>query len=156
MSASPRTTSRRSVELACQAVRERDFKLIADRTLDVSIGGALLLLRTPVLTGEAIILSFQIPGKWIDVEATVARVIHGRRPGDEGRAVGVVFDRIEPSAKAALAAYLHGRTARAPRPRSSAPAPLAPTLSRDGIDGLGILRAVVSAWQDLALATQDA
>ncbi|HVH42524.1 MAG TPA: PilZ domain-containing protein, partial [Labilithrix sp.] len=108
---SRRGTTRRDVALPCQAVREHDFKLIADRTLDISVEGLLLPIRTPVLTGDSIIVSFEIPGMWIDVEGTVARVIHGRRPGDDGLAVGVVFDRIAPSARAALAGFLHGRTA---------------------------------------------
>jgi hypothetical protein len=110
-----RGASRREVVLPCQAVREHDFKLIADRTLDISAEGLLLPLRTRVLTGETLIVSFAIPGMWIDAEATVARVVHGRRPGDDGLAVGVIFDRIAPSARAALAGFLHGR--RLPLPR---------------------------------------
>jgi hypothetical protein len=112
---SRRGSSRREIVLPCQAVRERDFKLIADRTLDISADGVLLPLRIPVLTGESLIVSFGIPGVWIDAEATVARVIHGRRPGDDGLAIGVMFDRLSPSARAALTGYLHGR--RSPLPR---------------------------------------
>lgn len=172
--ASRRGSSRREVVLPCQAVREHDFKLIADRTLDISIDGLLLPLRTRVLTGESLIVSFQIPGMWIDTEATVARVVHGRRPGDDGLAVGVVFDRLSPSARAALAGYLHGR--KAPLPRRGPLARLrrgeeAPRLADEGamqnvllpepvditneavdddsVDGLGVLRAVVDAWQSL-------
>ncbi|MBX3213781.1 MAG: PilZ domain-containing protein [Labilithrix sp.] len=175
---SRRGASRREVVLPCQAVREHDFKLIADRTLDVSIDGLLLPLRTRVLTGESLIVSFAIPGLWIDAEATVARVVHGRRPGDDGLAVGVIFDHIAPSARAALAAFLHGR--RAPLPRRGPLARVrrgeeAPRLADetamqnvllpriddvidvtheaveapDDVDGLGVLRAVVGAWQSL-------
>lgn len=135
-----RSSVRREVVLPCQAVRERDFVLVADRTLDVSIDGLLLPLQRHVLTGESLILSFPIPGTWIDVEATVARVIHGRRPGDDGLSVGVVFDRLAPSSRAALAAFLHGRREPAPR-RGPVTRP---------VDGLGVLRAVVDAWQALA------
>ncbi|MBX3217929.1 MAG: hypothetical protein KF850_38340, partial [Labilithrix sp.] len=53
---SRRGASRREVVLPCQAVREHDFKLIADRTLDISIDGLLLPLRTRVLTGESLIV----------------------------------------------------------------------------------------------------
>src|SRR5689334_5653386 len=87
---SRRSAARREVVLPCQVVREHDFKLIADRTLDISVEGLLLPLRTRVLTGESLIVSFAIPGIWIDAEATVARVIHGRRPGDDGLALGIV------------------------------------------------------------------
>lgn len=177
-----RQSSRREVMLPCQAVREHDFKLIADRTLDISVDGLLLPLRTTrraVLTGESLIVSFAIPGMWIDVEATVARIVHGRRPGDDGLAAGVIFDRISPAARAALAGFLHGR--RSPLPRRGPLArlrrgELAPQLADemlmqnmllpmpgieeiadvtdeaiddDGVDGLGVLRAVVDAWQSL-------
>lgn len=143
-----RSGARRRVTLPCQAVREHDFKLVADRILDVSVEGALLPLRIPVLTGESVIVSFEIPGTWIDVEATVARVVHGRRPDDDGLAVGVLFDRISPAAKAALAAYLHGRAPASRRTRAVAPS-IMPAPRSPVVDGLGILRAVVSAWQDL-------
>ena len=179
---SRRGSSRREVVLPCQAVREHDFKLIADRTLDISIEGLLLPLRTRVLTGETLIVSFAIPGLWIDAEATVARVVHGRRPGDDGLAVGVIFDHLAPSARAALAGFLHGR--RSPLPRRGPLARLrrgeeAPHLADEvimqnillpntedvadvtndaldaeddgAVDGLGVLRAVVGAWQNLII-----
>ena len=113
--ASRRIATRRAVLLPCQAVRERDFKLIADRTLDVSVDGVLLPVEEPVLTGETLILSFPIPGMWIDAEASVTRVVHDRRPGDDGLAIGVLFDVISPSARAALAGYLHGKPPPLPR-----------------------------------------
>jgi hypothetical protein len=175
---SRRSASRRQVVLPCQAVRERDFVLIADRTLDISVDGLLLPLRRPVLTGEALIVSFAIPGMWIDAEATIARVIHGRRPGDDGLAIGVVFDDIAPSARAALAGFLHGRPEPLPRrgplarlrrgegvpqladaalmqqvllPQIELVDPADVVLEDDGdeVDGLGVLRAVVDAWQSL-------
>lgn len=173
---SRRRSSRREVVLPCQAVREHDFKLIADRTIDISVDGLLLPLRTHVLTGETLILSFAIPGMWIDAEGVVARVVHGRRPEDDGLAVGVLFDRIAPSARAALAGYLHGRRTPLPRRgplarvRRGADLPrLADELAMqtlampeiemladeadveddDEVDGLGVLRAVVDAWQSL-------
>ncbi|AKV01923.1 hypothetical protein AKJ09_08586 [Labilithrix luteola] len=113
--ASRRVATRRDVVLECQAVRERDFKLIADRTLDVSTVGLLLPLRESVEIGESVIVSFQIPGMWIDAEATVARVIRGLRPSDDGPAVGLVFDAMSFSARAALAGFLHGRPPPLPR-----------------------------------------
>jgi hypothetical protein len=115
--ASRRISTRRGVTLPCQAVRERDFKLIADRTLDISVDGLLLPVEDSehVLTGETLIISFPIPGMWIDAEASVTRVVHGRRPGDEGAACGVLFDVISASARAALAGYLHGKPPPLPR-----------------------------------------
>lgn len=115
--ASRRISTRRGVTLPCQAVRERDFKLIADRTLDISVDGLLLPMSDEalVLTGETLIISFPIPGMWVDAEASVTRVVHGRRPGDEGAACGVLFDVISPSARAALAGFLHGKPPPLPR-----------------------------------------
>ena len=113
--ASRRIATRRGVTLPCQAVRERDFKLIADRTLDISVDGLLLPVAEHVLTGETLIISFPIPGMWIDAEASVTRVVHNRRPGDDVLACGVLFDVISPSARAALAGYLHGKPPPLPR-----------------------------------------
>lgn len=115
MRASRRISTRRDVLLPCQAVRERDFTLIADRTLDISVDGLLLPVQEEILTGETLIISFAIPGMWIDAEASVTRVVHGRRPGDDGLACGVLFDVISSSARAALAGYLHGKPPPLPR-----------------------------------------
>lgn len=172
-----RSATRREVTVPCQAVREHDFKLIGDRVLDLSIDGMMIPLKRCVLTGESIIVSFQIPGMWIDAEATVARIIHNRRPGDDGIAAGLVFDALAPAARAALAAYLHGK--KEPLPRRGPLAALrrgesAPRLADEGtmatpilvpeplladeedvhdddVDAVGVLRAVASAWQSLGL-----
>lgn len=112
---SRRIATRRGVTLPCQAVRERDFKLIADRTLDISVDGLLVPVQEHILTGETLIVAFPIPGMWIDAECSVTRVVHGRRPGDDGLACGILFDKISPSARAALAGFLHGKPPPLPR-----------------------------------------
>lgn len=168
---SRRAVVRREITLPCQAVREHDFVLIGDRAIDLSTEGMLVPLKRKVLTGEAIIVSFQVPGMWIDIEAIVARIVHGRRPGDDGLAAGLLFDRLSSASRAALAGFLHGRREPLPRRgplaslRRGAPAPkladeaamrtplasLADVVSADEeVDALGILRAVASAWQSLA------
>jgi hypothetical protein len=181
--ASRRISTRRGVTLPCQAVRERDFKLIADRTLDISVDGLLLPMEDDerVLTGETLIISFPIPGMWIDAEASVTRVVHGRRPGDDGAACGVLFDVMSPSARAALAGYLHGKPPPLPRrgplarlrrgeeiPRLAdqvvmeqlvvdSAMPLASVDDvvedrDDTVDALGILRELAAAWKRLVVA----
>ncbi|MBS2016902.1 MAG: PilZ domain-containing protein [Deltaproteobacteria bacterium] len=180
---SRRIATRRQVLLPCQVVRLSDFKLIADRTIDVSIEGMLVPLQSDdVLTGEQLIVSFPIPGLWIDAEATVMRIVHGRRPCDDGLALGLEFDVISPTSRAALAGFLHGRPPPLPRrgPLSrlhrGEPAPqladhtivdvcLSPELPStdvvdcgsddeddDFVDGLGILREVAAAWKKLVIA----
>ena len=175
-----RNATRREVTLPCQAVREHDFKLIADRIFDLSSEGMFVPLKRCVLTGESIIVSFQIPGMWIDAEATVARIVHNRRPGDDGLAAGLVFDGLAPAARAALAGYLHGKKEPLPRRgplaalrRGAEAAPQARRRSRDGdarsfrprrssihededvvdddVDAVGFLRAVASAWLQLGI-----
>ena len=97
----PRTTPtshhrmpRRLIRQRCQVVRERDFQLIADEVVDLSASGALVMPADPVLTGERVILSFQLPSSlyWVDTEAVVTRVLHGRRPGEHTRGVALELD----------------------------------------------------------------
>jgi hypothetical protein len=91
-----RTALRHAVRIACQVVRERDFTLVADEIMDLSADGMRVGPSDPVLTGERLIATFQLPtdGYWIDVEATVSRVLHGRRPGEITRSLGLIFDHI--------------------------------------------------------------
>jgi c-di-GMP-binding flagellar brake protein YcgR len=95
---------RHEVRLACQVVRERDFRVIAQRMVDLSPAGMQVATEARVLTGEAVIVSFRAPrsGAWVDAVGTVARVVHGRRPGERGRGLGIAFDEIEEDAKKLL------------------------------------------------------
>lgn len=87
---------RRSVETRCEVVRERDFKLVGTRVIDLSTRGLLLETDLSILTGEDLVVSFRGPAsdRWYDCTATVARVLHGRRRRDTRRAVGIAFDRL--------------------------------------------------------------
>jgi len=115
-----RRTFRREVILSCQVVRERDFRLVADLALDLSTEGMLVSTSTRVLTGEELLVSFRSPRSdvWFDAQATVARVIHGRRPGDRGRCLGLVFHGVAESASRNLFRQLRGL----PAPEPSRPA----------------------------------
>ena len=94
---STRASSRHTVKIECQVVRERDFRLLADRMLDLSATGVLVGPADPALTGERLLVSFRIPRSsvWIDAEATVARVVHGRRPGEFRRSLALEFEELE-------------------------------------------------------------
>ncbi|MGC4091604.1 MAG: PilZ domain-containing protein [Polyangiaceae bacterium] len=95
--------ARFSAKIRCQVVRERDFRLVADRLLNLSPGGALVGPADPVLTGERVILSFPaLGGRYVDAEALVARVIHGRRRGEYTRYLGLSFEGLDESSLAAL------------------------------------------------------
>ena len=89
---------RRCVRAWCQVVRERDFRLIADSLEDLSVEGARVGPADAVLTGEVLLFSFKIPyfDLWIDTEAVVSRVLHGRRPGESSRSLGLEFCGLAP------------------------------------------------------------
>ncbi|HSQ67140.1 MAG TPA: PilZ domain-containing protein, partial [Polyangiaceae bacterium] len=89
----PRRAFRRYVRLDCQVVREHDFRVVADLALDLSEAGMLVSTRDRVLTGEEVVVCFKPPrsNRWVDAVGTVARVLHGRRPGDRGRCLGIEF-----------------------------------------------------------------
>jgi hypothetical protein len=96
------------VQPSCEVVRTRDFRLIGTRVLDLSATGMLLETELPILTGEELIVSFKSPAeeRWFDCEASVARVIHGRRRADRGRALGIAFDTIDPWSELLLCEHL--------------------------------------------------
>jgi hypothetical protein len=95
-------SARYTAKLSCQVVRERDFRLVADQILDLSPQGALVGPADPVLTGERVIVSFRaLGGRYVDAEALVARVIHGRRRGEYTRCLGLHFETLDaPSLRA--------------------------------------------------------
>jgi hypothetical protein len=105
-----RRAMRRGVRVDCQVVRERDFKLVGSRGLDLSPFGMLVFAQEPVLTGEPLFVSFRLPRSawWFDAQATVARVVHGRRPGDAGRCLGLAFDTMGTAEQYFLHTMLHG------------------------------------------------
>ncbi|MFO0557424.1 MAG: PilZ domain-containing protein [Polyangiales bacterium] len=121
LSTNRRSSSRRPVRMPCEAVRERDFKALGSVVLDLSSTGMLLRSTERVLTGDAVIVSFFEPvsARWFDVEATVARVIHGRRLGDGERAVGLAFNSLRGEEKSALERALRARMPALPRRRSA-------------------------------------
>ena len=118
-----RRAFRHAVQIRCQVVRERDFRVIADRAVDLSTDGMLVPTEAAVLTGEPVIVSFLAPRskRWIDAQATVARVVHGRRPGDHGRGLGLAFHGLDREARHALFQGLRAQPPAAPRaPRDHA------------------------------------
>ena len=124
-----RCSFRRFVRIDCQVVREHDFRLVGDLALDLSTKGMLVRARQRVLTGEELLVAFRPPrsNRWIDAQATVARVVHGRRPGDIGLSFGIEFHGMEGEHEGLLFEQLRGMLAPdAMRP----PRPLVPRVAR--------------------------
>lgn len=117
-----RRAFRRFVRLDCQVVREHDFVLVGDLALDLSTKGMLVRATRRVLTGEEVVVSFKPPrsNKWFDAMAVVARVLHGRRPGDMGQSLGLEFVGLGSDDEGILFEHLRGMNApdpmRPPRP----------------------------------------
>lgn len=117
-----RASFRRYVRLDCQVVREHDFKLVGDLVLDLSTQGMLVRATRRVLTGEEVIVSFKPPrsNEWFDAQGIVARVVHGRRPGDYGLSFGVELINLDRDDELRLFEHLRGSGApdpqRPPRP----------------------------------------
>jgi hypothetical protein len=124
---------RRSVRLLCRVVRERDFKLLATRALDVSPGGMLVMSVRDAEPGETLILSFRATDLdiWFDAEGVVARVIRGRRTRDRGRCLGIRFTKLDAVSRVVLRSYLRRTAPPVPaRPPSDARIDYAATIKR--------------------------
>lgn len=126
---------RRLLRQRCQVIRERDFSLIADRVVDLSATGALVMPADPVLTGERLILSFQLPHSlyWVDTEALVTRVLHGRRPGEHTRGIALELDGLSGLSRFMLERAL----------KHMPPAP--PRYRAGRRDNMGLLKSLVGA-----------
>ncbi|MGZ3424182.1 MAG: PilZ domain-containing protein [Polyangiales bacterium] len=94
VAASDRRSVRRYVRLECEVVRERGFRLIGKRALDMSTTGMRIAAIDDAVPGESVVFAFRAPGSaiWIDGEGTVARVAAGRRREDFGESIGVALE----------------------------------------------------------------
>jgi hypothetical protein len=136
MSEPVRRAFRRYVRLDCQVVREHDLSVVGDLALDLSTRGMLVRAQKRVLTGEEVIVTFRPPrsNTFVDAPATVARVLHGRRPGDYGSVcLGLEFYGMREDDEQLIFEQLRGM---------SAPEPMRPP------------RALARPKRELRLATQ--
>ncbi len=103
-----RREMRRSVRLGCHVRRMDDWRLLGDRTVDLSPQGMLVLSDERVQEGTELVVSFQATELpiWFDTFGTVTRVVEGRRPGDAGRAIGLRFDTLPAVSRLILRGYL--------------------------------------------------
>jgi hypothetical protein len=106
--ANRRREMRRMIKLSCRVRRLDDWRLLGDRTLDLSPQGMLVLSDERVEEGLECVVSFQATELpiWFDACARVTRVVEGRRPGDGGRALGVHFETLPAVSRLILRGHL--------------------------------------------------
>jgi hypothetical protein len=106
------------LDFSCHVVREKDFRLVGGKALDVSPNGMRVAVLEPVALGEGVIVSFRATelGLWFDTDATVTRVLRGRRPGDaRGIALGLEFGSLDAVSRLILRGYLRNFPPPVPR-----------------------------------------
>jgi hypothetical protein len=115
---------RRSVYLGCRVRRITNRGLVGDRSLDLSPQGMFLLSDENLEPGAQLLVSFQATDLpiWFDTQATVARLIAGRRLGDDGRGFGLRFRSLPAVSRIILRGHLRKAPRAAPQ-RWPAPMP---------------------------------
>lgn len=128
---------RRLVRLPCRVRRMDNWRLLGDRTVDLSPQGLLLLSDERVDEGLDLVVSFQATELpiWFDTCAKITRVVEGRRPADPGRALGVHFETLPAVSRLILRGFLR-RQPPAP-PQRELPIDLR---SPPGLDYAGAIR----------------
>jgi hypothetical protein len=90
-----REIRRHAVHLPCEAVRERGFRAIGGRILDLSDDGCFVATSTIDLEiGEEVYLSFRAPRtrQWMDACGTVVRRSRGLRRDDHPKGLGLAME----------------------------------------------------------------
>jgi hypothetical protein len=115
--ANRRREMRRLTRLGCTVRRMDTWRLVADRTLDLSPQGMLVLSDERLESGTELVVSFQATELpiWFDTLATLTRVVESRRPGDSGRAFGVHFETLPAVSRLILRGHLRRHPESAPR-----------------------------------------
>jgi hypothetical protein len=134
--ANRRGEMRHSIRLGCRVRRIEDWRLLGDRTLDLSPQGMLVLSDERVDEGASLVVSFQATELpiWFDACATVSRIVQGRRPGDRGRALGIHFDTLPAVSRLILRGFLR----RAPLTRATREPPPGRGASALGDEDAGV------------------
>jgi hypothetical protein len=103
-----RSEIRRALRLGCRVRHTSNLRLVADRAIDLSPQGALVLSDDGIALGTEVVVSFMTTDFpiWFDTRATVTRVVEGRRPGDDGRALGLRFDSLAAVSRLILRGHL--------------------------------------------------
>lgn len=83
--------------LECRVLAESGDRFFEGPTLDVSTEGLRILSEAMVEIGEPVVISLRLPRQatYIDAQARVARIEHGVRDGDPGRAIAFEFTAMD-------------------------------------------------------------
>lgn len=99
-------------QVRAEVVRSEAFQRVSTEVVDVSYGGIRVRTDAAVLTGEDVLMTFRLGERQVDAEGYVARVIHGRRPGENGeRFLGVRFTHLDEPSKLALHQWMRSQGA---------------------------------------------
>jgi hypothetical protein len=98
---------------------EDNLTLLGDETLDLSWDGARIRCHVPARIGDRVRVRFQIPKStvWVDAEGYVARVMPGRRRGEDPPSLGLKIDKMNGMMRLLLATTIKSRPAPAPSHR---------------------------------------
>ncbi|HLK37945.1 MAG TPA: PilZ domain-containing protein [Polyangiaceae bacterium] len=112
-----RREMRRLAHVGCRVRRIDTWKLVGDRTVDLSPKGMLVLSDERLDWGSELVVSFQATELpiWFDTMATVVRVVEGRRPGDPGRSLGLCFETLPAVSRLILRGHLRSLPAAVPQ-----------------------------------------
>jgi len=89
-----RRALRHAVDISCSVVRERDSKLASLRAIDLSPEGMRVELKeVDVDVGDRFFVCFRTTpfGIWFYTDAYATRLLHGRRPKEKCRSLGLKF-----------------------------------------------------------------
>lgn len=113
-----RHASRKLKSIPCQLVRHSDRQVFPEHTTDLSEAGMYIVSDAGLSLGDRLTVSFQTSelGIWVDAQATIVRLVAGRRAEDRGElGFGLRFDGLEPVKRLVVRGAL--RKARPPLPR---------------------------------------
>jgi hypothetical protein len=96
------------LRFGCRVRRASNLRLVADRAIDLSPQGVLVLSNDDIDEGTELVVSFMTTDFpiWFDTRATVTRIVEGRRPGDDGRALGLRFESLPSVSRLILRGHL--------------------------------------------------
>ena len=109
---SERQFSRHGVRTACVVMTQDGQRLLGDETMDLSWDGVRIRSYEPsARVGDEVRVKLQIPKSrvWIDCEGYVARVMPGRRRGDDPPSLGLKINRMDGMMRLLLATTIKHR-----------------------------------------------